>query len=354
MPRMSLTTQTRCETVIARLILILAIVLPWLCPAALAQRRLSAGEQMPEISVVDLDGKPFEYKLGGKRILMVVFLSGKRANAARAAADIEEVVGDVRAKGKKLDVVVAVDDPNASYFKSDPDGSSGSFHIVHDVDFKLWGKFGIIATPTVIIGGRDDKVLWAKAGHGHNFIPVLRAYLYQAFGIAHGSDPEKSGEAKAVENSTVAARIKRHVKMARMLGEKGRFDSAIRQMQKAGEMDPNSIDVALTLAELHLKSGQGSKALRVIARFIARKMSDKAKQLLISGRAKRETGELDAAEELLLEATTLNPKSSKALFELGKVYQTKEQTNKAMATYYKALALVFAGPSDPCFPGPEK
>jgi len=347
MPRMSLTMQTKSDIVVARLIIIFVVVLPSLCPAAFAQRRLSAGEQMPEFSIVDLGGKPFEYKPGGKKILMVVFLSAKRATTAEAVGDIEEVVGDVAAKGKKLDIVVAVDDPNTSYFKSEPDGFSGSFHIVHDADFKLWGKFGIIATPTVIISGSDDKVLWAGAGHGYNFMPVLRANLYRALGIAQDSDPNKPGEAKAVENSTVAARIKRYVQMARMLGEKGRFESAVQQIQKAGELDPNSIDVALALTELHLKSGQSDRALRVVAQFISRKLSDKIKHILVSGREERKNGKLDAAEELLLEATTLDPNSSKALFELGKVYEAKDQADKAVATYRKALAIIFGDESGP-------
>ena len=65
------------------------------------------------------------------------------------------------------------------------------------------------------------------------------------------------------------------------------------------------------------------------------------KLLLTSGQAKRQAGQLDAAEKLLLEATGLDPNSSKALFELGKVYQKKEQTDKAMTVYRRALSLVF-------------
>jgi Tfp pilus assembly protein PilF len=54
--------------------------------------------------------------------------------------------------------------------------------------------------------------------------------------------------------------------------------------------------------------------------------------------------ELDAAEKLLLEATTLDPRSSRGFFELGKVYQTRKEVEKAMLAYYKALALIFTEP----------
>jgi tetratricopeptide (TPR) repeat protein len=63
---------------------------------------------------------------------------------------------------------------------------------------------------------------------------------------------------------------------------------------------------------------------------------------MILGWANRRLGKLEAAEELLLEAVRLNPKSSRALFELGKVYQFQRQSEKAMQSYYKALAHIFS------------
>ncbi len=62
---------------------------------------------------------------------------------------------------------------------------------------------------------------------------------------------------------------------------------------------------------------------------------------MVSGWAKRQMGELDAAEKLLLEATKIDPKSSRALFELGKVYQSRQEIDKAMKSYHKALTVIF-------------
>jgi Flp pilus assembly protein TadD len=71
------------------------------------------------------------------------------------------------------------------------------------------------------------------------------------------------------------------------------------------------------------------------------KQIDKSRLLLIEGWAKRQMGDLDTAEKLLLEATTLDPRYTRAFFELGKVYQARQQTDKAMKAYCKALAIVF-------------
>ena len=337
-------------------VLTLAIALSSLCVTAYAQRRLSAGETMPEFTAVDLAGQTFGYKHGGERVLMVVFLSAGHERAARAAADIQLVVSELGNDANNLDVLVAVDDPNATYFKSKDDGPAKTFRIVSDADFKLWGKFGIIVTPTVIVAGADDKVVWAKPGHGYTFAPLLRSNLNRALGIAQESksDPNDVVKVKAVVNDTATARIKRHLQMARILENKGRLESAIAQLQQAKELDPNSVDVVVALAELHCRTGQGKKALDAVNQVNTANRLEKARLLLISGWATRQMGELDAAEKLLLEATTLNPKFARAFFELGKIYQAREQPEKAMTSYYRALALIFPEPVTTDFPAPNQ
>ena len=71
------------------------------------------------------------------------------------------------------------------------------------------------------------------------------------------------------------------------------------------------------------------------------KQVNPAKVLIITGWAKRQLGELDTAEKLLLEAVDLNPKSSRGFYELGKVHEEKGESAKAMKAYHKALRLVF-------------
>ena len=317
-----------------------------LCVAADAgQRRLGIGERMPEFSATGTAEQVFDYKHGGGKVLMIVFLSGRQKRSARAAADIEWIVRKLGANAGRLDVAVAVDDPNTgASFQSKAKESAPDFHILLDTEYKLWGTFGIIATPTVIISDTNDTVLWVKAGYGYDFAPVIQARLNQALGIAQKIDPNDASHVKTVKNATVAARIKRHLQMAKMLWQKGRLESAISEIRKAKELDPNSVEVALELGELLCRANQTKAALDVIDKIKTTKKAEKARALLISGWAKRKMGELDAAERLLLEATTLDPKSSRGFFELGKVYQARDEIEKAMQAYYTALLLVFEEP----------
>ncbi|NIP27693.1 MAG: hypothetical protein GWN67_24445 [Phycisphaerae bacterium] len=331
------------RNILAWLILTLTVGQFLHCKAVYArQRRLGIGEKIPEFSATDVKEKVFEYRHGRGKVLMVVFLSGSQKRSVRAAVDIERILGNLGVGAKRLDVAVAVDDPNAgSVFQSKSKESATGTHILLDKEYKLWGKFGIIVIPTVIISDTNDNVLWVKAGYGSDFAPVIQARLNQALGIAQEIDPNEADKVKTVQNATVTARVKRHLQMAKILRQKGRHKMAISEIKKAKEMDPNSVEVILELGELLCGIEQSKEALEVVDKIQTTKNTEKARALLISGWAKRQMGELDEAEKLLLEATTLDSKTTRGFFELGKVYQAKGEVEKAMQAYRRALSLVF-------------
>jgi len=319
----------------------LVMVQSLFCTTLQGRHTFEVGDKMPEFSATTLDGQVFTYKHNQNKALMVVFLSPKQKRSAQAAADIQKIVRQLETTAERLETVIAVDDPNVVDFQSKQNGPAKNIHILLDSEYKLWGKFGIIATPTVVISDTNDKVICVKAGYGYDFVPMIRAYVNQALGLAQKTAPENAGRVKTVSNDTIEARLKSHLQMAKMLEEKGRFESAIAEIQKARELDPNSAEAALELGELFCRAGRSKAAIDIIESLRVTSRLDKSRLLLISGWAKRQMGELDTAEKLLLEATTLDPKSARALFELGKIYQAKQQNDKAMESYHKALTLIF-------------
>ncbi|MDH4239884.1 MAG: tetratricopeptide repeat protein [Phycisphaerae bacterium] len=309
------------------------------------QRRIGIGEKVPEFSAQDVTGQTFDYKHGGGKVLMVVFLSGRQKGSARAAGDIERIIRKLDANSKRLDIAFAVDDPNTgAIFQNKEKDSGPGLYILPDTEYKLWGKFGIIVTPTVIISDTNDTVLWVQPGHGPDFAPVVQARLNQAMGISQEVDPNEAGQVKTVKNTTVEARIKRHVQMAKLLQKKGKLEPAIKELRRAMVMDPNSLEVLFELGELFCTAGRNQAAVDLIKGVKVTKRFEKARALLITGWAKRQMGELDTAEELLLETIKLDSKSIRGFFELGKIYQTKGDVEKAMQAYRRALSVVFEEP----------
>jgi Tfp pilus assembly protein PilF len=305
---------------------------------------------MPEFSAVDFADNTYQYRHGNSKALMVTFLSARQKQSVQAATEIVKVVKMVSDHADGLEVVAVIYDANAGGpFGSPEKEPVTDFHLLKDPERKLWGKFGIIAMPTVIIAGKGDKVLWVEPGHGYNFAPVLEARLKEALGIAQSLDPNLAGKVKTIEHNTAAARVKRHLEMAQVLRQKGRILSAIGQVRQARKLDPNSFEVAFELGELLCRAGEPNAALDAVHNIKAASRPDKARATLIRGWARRQLGELDTAEKLLVGATKLDPRSSRAFFELGKLYHTQERPDKAVQAYYRALALVFDEPLKPDF-----
>jgi hypothetical protein len=316
-----------------------------LAAAPAQQRRVAVDEKMPEFSAANKAGRVFVHKHGRAKVSMVVFLSARQKGSDRAVADIKGIVGAIDANSPALQTMIVLCDPNGDgYFQSEQKQQAKDFHVVVDKDYKLWGKFGIIATPTVVIADTNDNVVWVKAGYGYDFSGSVRLHLYSELGLIDKKQVEQSTHVWTLANDTVQAKARIHLQMAEILERKGRAESAVLELRKARQLDPNSVEVTLELGRLHCQLGESEKAVTLVAQVQPGSRTEEAATTLLLGWANRQMGKLEAAEKLLLEAVRLDPKSSRALFELGKTYQLRGQAEKAVRTYYKALAHIFSEP----------
>jgi hypothetical protein len=310
-------------------------------PAAKQSRRLNAGDVMPQFSGTTISNRQFNYIHAGDKVLVVAFLSADKKRSQRAAHDLENIVANLGDESAKVDLVVIADDTKVRQYFQQPQTSHAGLHIFLDNELKYWGLFGIIATPTVIISDTKDKVAWIKAGYPYDFAPDVQSHLQQILGIATKIAPEKAGKVQIVTNNTSSARAQRHLQMARLLKKKGRIKAAVSEVRKSHQIDPNSVEVALEFGELLCQTGKAKEAIEMLSRLKPDSNVEKARITLAMGWANRQIGKLDEAQKYLLESTKLNPTSGRAFFELGRVYQAKEQDDKAMDAYYRALVLVF-------------
>lgn len=303
-------------------------------PGEAILRKMKLGDKMPEFALADSEGKVFEYKHNRRRVALIAFLSPGQKQSESAVADITQILADARIKAEPLDMVGVSTQPLK-------DDSKPVFPVLVDSQYKLWGKVGVIAMPTVLIVGKDDSILWIRAGHAYDFAPALRSHLNHALGITNGEVLEETVEAKALSNNTASARVKRHLQMAKMLESKGRFDSAVAEVRKAQAIEPDSVVPALELGELLCRAGKGRDALDAVGKLQVSDRRDQARRLLICGWAKRQIGDLQPAQVDLLEATKIDPKSARGHFELGRLYQARGDKDKALAAYHRALTLIF-------------
>jgi hypothetical protein len=303
-------------------------------------RRIHVGDTMPEFSLTDARGTAFRYEHTQARVLGVLILQAGQTHLQRLVIDMEVLLQKLRLEAPGFDCIGVMSGSGTSEFLRSREPDAGkALPIVADPNFAFWGKLGVIATPTAVVVGTDHKVRWIKAGFGYDFVAGFHSQLNEALGL--GGSAGATAHVQTLENTSVASRRDRHIQLARALAKKARWESALSELEKARELDPNAVDVALELGEILCRTGKNEAALKTVAQVKAESAQDKAHVMLVSAWAKRQMGDPDAAGSLLTKALELSPESPRILYELGKVHQTKGDVAKALACYRRALAEVF-------------
>jgi len=306
-------------------------------------RRIPEGALIPEFQAIDITGKPFVCTRSSGKALILAFLSSQQKNSQKAVEDIFRVLSSIpsdRLTSLQVAFVLQGAD-NREFIASILKETPSVVHILDDDQYNIWGKFGIIATPTVLISNPQGKVLCVKPGHTYDFIQVVKSRLFQALEIPYDVSPSDTPTVRTVDNSTISAKAKRHLQMARLLSSKSKVSSAIEQAQMAYKIDPNSPEVVLDLGELLCQAGQAQKAIEFVNSLSSQSDRDKARINLIMGWAKRQLDQPEEAEKHLLEGIKQDPMLPRLFFELGRIYQKRNNSENAMQAYFRALQLIY-------------
>jgi tetratricopeptide (TPR) repeat protein len=315
----------------------IAMIISGVTAPLCSARRIAAGDDFPAITATSIAGQSYERQSGSGRAAMIAFLAAEQKPSQQAAKDIQRIVSSYTQYHQQMDVMVVLDD---SRLQKEFEASNENYHILQDAEKQLWGQFHIIVAPTVIIADKSDKVTSVIAGHGYDFAQSLRFQLNQVLGIAQQITAGEVGKVKTVQNNTESAKIQRHLKMAKMLEDKGKIDAALQQIQQAQALTPDDPKLVLEVARLNCLRNKPDLALKALEGQTFTAAKDAAAMELITGWAKRLLGDLDAAKDHLLKATqTTDPSSARAFFELGQVYEATDQKDLALKAYKNALVI---------------
>lgn len=319
----------------------LTVILPSPCRAQ--SRRLKVGQTIPEFSAKTIDGKTFEYKHSGKKILLICFLSADQKRSKGAADDLMRLTRSIKCEPQQIDFLVVVDKPGAQKLLIADSTAPAKItpEIVVDQKFAIWGKFGIIALPTIIIGNSDHKVALAAPGYGYDFYGQMEAKLNFVLGLGPDISTGQLKQVRTISNNSLKNKVARNIKMAAMLKEKGKYEMALMIAKKAAVLDPNSVDVKLFLGELNCLADKPEEAMKSVEGISLedKERSVRSSLMLIKGWAARRMKNNAEAEKYLLQAVKLEPLSVRSLYELGNLYSQTGQHEKAARAYRSALKL---------------
>ncbi len=310
---------------------------------SISQRRIAEGSLTPEFDAVDTTGKPFACARSSGKVLILAFLSSQQKRSQEAVEDIFGALSSIPSdRLTSLQVAFVMQNvDNSEFIASIQKEAPVAVHILGDDQLRIWGKFGIIATPTVLISDPQGKVVCVKAGYAYDFAPVVKSRLFEALEIPYDVSADDASMFGTMAKSTMSAKAKRHLHMARLLSKNGRVGSAIKQAQMAYEVDPNSTEVAVELGDLMCQAGKADEAIKLAGSLSGKSNRDKAGINLIMGWAKLQLDQLEEAEKFLEEGIKQDPASPRLHFELGQIYQKRNDSEKAMQAYFRALQLIY-------------
>lgn len=313
----------------------------------LSAKRISIGEPMvefrlPKAGTSEASQSPaFVYRHDQARPLILVFLGVGQERSQRAIDDIHSTLEAFQSQRSAFDVLGIYSLPSNPASPLPSEMPTRAFPIVVDRGYVLWGQLGVIVTPTAMVVGADHTIKWIQPGHGYDFAAGLRRHLALVLGLAPASPRQQGDTVRVLSYRTNDAVVMRHVRLAAQLCRKGKPQVALQELQKALAKDPNHVEASLLLGELHCRAGDSQDAMKVVQGIQCGDALSQARRSMILGWAHRQLNQMDRAEALLLTATTLDPTSSRAFFELGQVYEAQAASDKALRAYRQALALVF-------------
>jgi tetratricopeptide (TPR) repeat protein len=308
--------------------------------AGATTRQLSESEPMPDFTVQDVKGHELSKPKEGT-VELLAFLSLGKKPSIQALADLDEIVSNLGKASDRLVYVVVSDDPNLASALQDPGGVSRIRHLVVDSQYKLWGRYGVIASPTVFVADPQGKIALIKAGYGYDFAPVVQAKLRAVLGLEAETLAADAGQVKTLDNNKPASKAAQHLQMAKLLEQKRKYDSALEQLGMAQKLDPDSVEIALEIGRLYCRASKPEKAIETVKPLVVTGNEKAALRSFVLGKSYRMTKDWAQAEKNLLDALKYNPKDSEALYELGRVYHLQDQKDKALELYSKSLELIY-------------
>ena len=123
-----------------------------------------------------------------------------------------------------------------------------------------------------------------------------------------------------------------------LLGQIGRYDEAVAQIEKALSVDPQSALFQSSLAQVHTRAGRLTEAAAILERVVSRgPPSSQAYSDL--GAVLQESGELGRAVDAYRRAIAIDPGVAVVHFNLGTALKQQNRTREALECVERAVAL---------------
>lgn len=314
-------------------------------------RNVKKGEALPACKLPGIDGAAVDSDAMKGSVVVIVCLSAEQRRSELAAMESFQIMHDLGTEPVKL-LHVTADVVQKPYFEKFRAEHTITSPLAFDADRAFYAKLGLIVFPTTVVVNKEGKLDSVISLHGSEYKSLLDAHVRHALGKITDQELEKQLSARPSEESSPKSAASAHRALARLMREKGQLDTAKAELAKGREMDPDNREIMLDLADLDIATGDLDSADDLAQKVLATQPDHRrAKQ--IKGIVLFRRGNYEESQAILEDSLKLNPSPEMAHYYLGKIFEHKGQTDKALEHYRDAAKLLLKD-SEPAKPAAKE
>lgn len=308
----------------------------------LAIENLKVGESFPDFALRPADGAAVyaASRITGKPAVVVFWRPGQRLSL-EALRDLKAISGEI--DNERIGIV-AVD--GARLTDTEIQAAAGEalpFPLLRDPKRVLYGAVGVIVSPTTLVLDAKGVLRFILASHPRTFRQVISARLRFLLGEIDQQEMDREVEPTVLKIDQDLAAAWRMYNLGRRLQAEGKSDQALSVFEDAASRYPSVAEVRCALGFMKLAEGDLTEAAGHFQAALAHHPTSPLGRL---GKAVvlARTGAADQAEPILLSLLGEQSVAARVGYELGRIYQSRGQLERAVAFYRNALTVLFPEP----------
>ncbi len=244
----------------------LAVALPWALAFTLsavaaqpARAVIEPGSVAPKLQLPDSKGGSVDLLTSGTVTLIVFAMTTDRDTSATLASiesmmvKIPRIANSVRRRIVAVRVKRDIHAQASQYANVGQKLRREGWRLLIDREDRAWNAYGIIASPTTVVVGRDGKIAATHPGYDSDLAADLRRALAEATGIELGD---------AITGNVVQPDL--NITMGRRMAGRGLWDRAIPYYERVLEAGKLVEEDRLDMARIYLELERPEDARRIV------------------------------------------------------------------------------------------
>ncbi len=216
--------------------------------------------------------------------------------------------------------------------------SASTLPVYRDPEKQAYGDLGVFVMPAVLlVDGQGNAA--AGLGYSHDIIKRLQDAVRIMTGEKTRAELDMEQQRTIIEKSPAAKAASRHMHLGLVLLRQGFADSAIRELEKAVELDAALTRAHIELGCLYIEKNLLNKADEALGTGLAASPNS-ISGLLCQGKLKIVKGLYNEAAIQLKEIKKRAPAIPEPDYLLGTIHETLHETSTAMSHYKAAYQLL--------------